>query len=727
MITIKKSHLLNRNFLAILLIIILILSSSSLASTGFSAPEAPTVLVAAEHERVYLFWDNLAESSIDSLTGYSDFEGYRIYKSTDGGLTWGSPDDKIYDWDRNFVGWRPIAQFDLTYEEDSLHCVYLNDECGGNDPIRGIAVSGSDPYQPVLSLGTNSGLRYSFIDDDVIDGLEYTYAVTSYDMGLRTYEIIYNQTDSNFVADTVWSPSNPEHFTGPDDVNGIASMESTMGSTEDDRNFVKIIPGYYASNITFPDDVSEFFIRQEGTLGTGDITYDIVDTKQLSSDFYIFEIQADQGLTSVDGMNCENPFVHIYKVDDLVDPIPFSIAETIVITGLDSLTIDSLLDFPGAYLENDEVNIPEYEQIIAVDERSSILDGIQFEYHNIPWLIPAPLEIEELEWQADSSVINLIDLKFDTDQGKYEKRLNFDYKLELFSTAVGDTVINHTGQMTPLPFRITNLSTGKKVGLKHNDYGVSFPPPLPALGYGDKSYTRNEKILFQRDTLMVNGEESEVVTYNLSIDFQPEEVARNYMLQYGISNISQFWLANETYREGDLLGHKAMIWVAHRTHSGVEPSIDFYDSNNDGVNDNPWRIVFPWKDGDYVIIRPKKFFTDGDRWLVDMSSLGKSHEVGKSELSDIQVVPNPYMVRSGFLESATDYKMRFIQLPQQCRIAIYTISGELVKTIDHDQVYDGNTWWDLRSKSGKLVAPGLYIYVVESGDYKHIGKFSVVR
>jgi len=706
---------------------ILILMNISIASPGFSAPITPTVLVAAEHERVYLFWDNLAESSIDSLTGYSDFEGYRIYKSTDGGITWGGPDDKIYDWDRNFVGWRPIAQFDLTFAEDSLHCVYINDECSGSDPIRGIGIFGNDPYQPAISLGNNSGLRYSFSDDDVVDGIEYTYAVTSYDMGLRTYEIIYNQTDSNFVADTVWSPSNPDHFTSTDGENGIASLESPMGSSVDDKNFVKIIPGYYASNITFPDDVSDFFLRQEGTLGTGDITYDIVDTKQLSSDLYIFEVQADHGVTSVDGMNCENPKVYIYEVVDSLDRNPVAIAETIAITGLDSLTIDSLLDFPGAYQENDEVNIPAYTQIIAVDERSAILDGIQFEYHNIPWLIPAPLVVEELEWHADSSVINLIDLKFDTDQGKYEKRLNFDYKLEFFSTSIGDTVINHTNQMTPLPFRITNLSTGRKVGLKHNDYGVTFPPPLVSLGYGDNSYTINEKLLFERDTLMVDGEESEVVTYNLIIDFDPPMVVNNYMLQHGFSNVSQVWLDDETYRDGDLVGHKAMVWVAQKTHSGFEPSIDFIDNNGDGVNDNPWRTVYPWNDGDYVIIRPKKFFTDGDNWLVDMSALGKSHKVSESELSEIQVVPNPFIVRSGFLETATDFRMRFIQLPQHCRISIYTVTGELVNSFEHNNVYNGNAWWDLRSKSGKLVAPGLYIYVVESDDQKHIGKFSVVR
>ena len=55
------------------------------------------------------------------------------------------------------------------------------------------------------------------------------------------------------------------------------------------------------------------------------------------------------------------------------------------------------------------------------------------------------------------------------------------------------------------------------------------------------------------------------------------------------------------------------------------------------------------------------------------------------------------------------------------------MSGEIVQSINHDNVYDGNSWWDLKSTRGELVSPGLYIYVVESGGLEHIGKFAIVR
>ena len=52
----------------------------------------------------------------------SDFEGFNIYKSLDGGFTWGGPEDIIYDDKRVQVGWKPYKQFDLDATQDSLFC-----------------------------------------------------------------------------------------------------------------------------------------------------------------------------------------------------------------------------------------------------------------------------------------------------------------------------------------------------------------------------------------------------------------------------------------------------------------------------------------------------------------------------------------------------------------------------------------------------------------------------
>ena len=47
--------------------------------------------------------------------------------------------------------------------------------------------------------------------------------------------------------------------------------------------------------------------------------------------------------------------------------------------------------------------------------------------------------------------------------------------------------------------------------------------------------------------------------------------------------------------------------------------------------------------------------------------------------------------------------------------------------IKHDNLFDGYEVWDLRSYNNQEVAPGLYIYVVESGNAKKIDKFAIIR
>ena len=64
---------------------------------GFTPPARPNVHAETGQGEVRLFWNDHAENSRDVVTGYSDFEGYKIYKSLDGGQTWGGADDMIYD------------------------------------------------------------------------------------------------------------------------------------------------------------------------------------------------------------------------------------------------------------------------------------------------------------------------------------------------------------------------------------------------------------------------------------------------------------------------------------------------------------------------------------------------------------------------------------------------------------------------------------------------------
>ncbi len=227
---------------------------------GYTPPTRPDVHAVSEHGKVTIYWDNTAELSTDIVTGYADFEGYKIYKSMDDGRTWGTPDKRIYDDNGIAVGWQPYAQFDLNAIEDSVHCIWENDEC--SDGLnRGRSISGPDPHAPWFSLGSDTGLDeirtqitinnqtydYAFEDTNVQDGIRYTYAVTAYDMGVESdYIIVWNQDSSGgFIPDTSWSYSNPEHWSSP---GGYTSIENSKGTTILDKNYVQVYPGFKSQN-----------------------------------------------------------------------------------------------------------------------------------------------------------------------------------------------------------------------------------------------------------------------------------------------------------------------------------------------------------------------------------------------------------------------------------------------------------------------------------------------
>ena len=109
-----------------------------------------------------------------------------------------------------------------------------------------------------------------------------------------------------------------------------------------------------------------------------------------------------------------------------------------------------------------------------------------------------------------------------------------------------------------------------------------------------------------------------------------------------------------------------------------------------------------------------------------MSILGREEIITEVMLESIRVVPNPYIVSSAFQEDVNGNRLKFTPLPNNCKITIYSITGEVVDIINHSG--SGTAWWDLKNQKGKVIAPGLYIFRVETdNELDFIGKFAIVR
>ncbi|MFZ1289405.1 MAG: hypothetical protein WAR79_04915 [Melioribacteraceae bacterium] len=125
-------------------------------------PLQPTLISNVSDRKVQLYWDTEAETSKDPFFGL-DFNGYRLYKSTD-------PDfldiKTVTDAFGNVLLFEPLEIYDRS--DDGLR---------GAHPI---------PFPNLgvhYDMGNNSGLKHSYLDTLVENGRTYYYAITSIDAG----------------------------------------------------------------------------------------------------------------------------------------------------------------------------------------------------------------------------------------------------------------------------------------------------------------------------------------------------------------------------------------------------------------------------------------------------------------------------------------------------------------------------------------------------------------
>jgi len=241
------------------------------------APNIPIVQAEAGDRRVTLTWDNHAEQSFDPILGY-DFEGYAIYRSTDG-IQWGKPitnsrGERIFD--------APIARFD-----DSTR--HFN----GYHPVD---VEGVHFY-----LGDDTGLSHSFVDSNLINGVTYYYAVTAYDFGSERYrmaplECSKNIGNSNVVAVTPRSnaASNLENiYVVPNPYIASSIFDQSASGVLGGRKVVfRNLPSN--STIRIFTITGELVRLLEHQNSGGDESWDLLneDGLEVASGTYIFHVEA---------------------------------------------------------------------------------------------------------------------------------------------------------------------------------------------------------------------------------------------------------------------------------------------------------------------------------------------------------------------------------------------------------------------------------------------------
>jgi len=94
---------------------------------------------------------------------------------------------------------------------------------------------------------------------------------------------------------------------------------------------------------------------------------------------------------------------------------------------------------------------------------------------------------------------------------------------------------------------------------------------------------------------------------------------------------------------------------------------------------------------------------------------------------NVKVFPNPFKEVSGFPTSGTENFIVFSNLPAECKIKIYTSSGELLKSLDHENPNSGEEVWDQLTDARQRTAPGIYFYTVESAVGNAQGTIIIIK
>ena len=87
-------------------------------------------------------------------------------------------------------------------------------------------------------------------------------------------------------------------------------------------------------------------------------------------------------------------------------------------------------------------------------------------------------------------------------------------------------------------------------------------------------------------------------------------------------------------------------------------------------------------------------------------------------MEKIKAVPNPYYGFSTLDRSSSDKFVTFTHLPLNCNIKIYTLNGDLIKTISKsgtgDPAFSSTAEWNLQNEDKVPIASGIYVALIDA-------------
>lgn len=166
---------------------------------------------------------------------------------------------------------------------------------------------------------------------------------------------------------------------------------------------------------------------------------------------------------------------------------------------------------------------------------------------------------------------------------------------------------------------------------------------------------------------------------------------------------------------GGTLPAAGTVWTMRDYIGGITGGTGWQGTENGGV--------YKWITG-----TPRAWTAVGTQLSVNFDAVNRINPVSNLDLTKIHTVPDPYYVTNQYEVDFDSKVIKFVNLPSQATIRIYSSSGVLVRVLNYESPELGGMLdWNVRNRNNQVVASGVYFYHVESGDARYVGRMTIVN
>lgn len=648
----------------------------------FKPPITPKVTAVPGDKKVTLYWDAKSEESNDPLTG-KDFEGYVIYRSTDPSfndiqtITDGKGSPFLSEPLKTVDGYD--ARFDVAQLPEPYTDLNSNGKYDAGEPFSDLNSDGVwsamvddqwKGYHPVPYRGR--GIQYYLGNNS---GLVHSFVDSNQVINGQTYYyavVAYDHGDSVKIPPTETTKK-------------IAVDPITLKLKFDD-NTVMVVPGPRAGGYVAPQIQPEDIAHETG-IGTGKVEFELLDDLKIRD-------AASYKVFFSDSISIGNQKAKIFNYS-VLDETP--IVDKVVFYDTNFVALSKRNIFKDSYLKVTDANNKLYSKDAdyVLNYRNGSIRRTAYsrmetntEYLVTYRYLPVT-ESTKFNGEDDNPAFDGIKLRVHN-----AKRVEFDAE-----------------------------ASGWVAG--QADFGFTFAKSAIGMGY---RYPADYEVEFSGQNidsaLVFSGKfESVPVKYTIRDITSGVPVHVPTFLQEKSETKNQHWDPGE-----DIILFKSGS-------RGVVTDTTTWVLNISASNDTTATYTRPGE-GDVLFLRIKRPFTTEDTFVLTTEAAKVSKALAKSRMDNIYVVPNPYVGYSVIeptnrLPGSTrgERRVYFENLPQNCTIRIFTLSGQLVKRISHHSgVENGREYWNLLNTSGFSVAYGIYLAHIEApGIGEKLLKFALIK